>query len=68
MKPGSTLEGMQFYPNLNLWLTPCDFSALRSAQALGMHRDPGWGKWEEMHQIEIELRVIGWWGLIVSDR
>ena len=43
-------------------------SALRHAQALGMHRDPGWRKWEEMHAIDRELRITSWWLLIISDR
>ncbi|KAI0339071.1 hypothetical protein BDW22DRAFT_1381142 [Trametopsis cervina] len=43
-------------------------SGLRNAQALGMHRDPGWGKWQSMHKEERELRVLGWWWLVISDR
>ena len=46
----------------------CISSGLRTAQALGMHRDPGWVKWEAMHKVERELRVTGWWLLVVSDR
>ncbi|GJE92953.1 Zn(II)2Cys6 transcription factor [Phanerochaete sordida] len=43
-------------------------SALRHAQALGMHRDPSWRKWEQMNAIDRELRITGWWLLIISDR
>lgn len=43
-------------------------SALRHAQALGMHRDPGWRKWEEMHAVDRELRTTSWWLLIICDR
>lgn len=43
-------------------------SALRHAQALGLHRDPGWKKWEEMQPIDRELRITSWWLLMVSDR
>ncbi|KAJ3548015.1 hypothetical protein NM688_g5345 [Phlebia brevispora] len=43
-------------------------AALRSAQALGLHRDPSWRKWQTMHKIEIELRVTAWWLLVTSDR
>ncbi|KAF7794577.1 hypothetical protein EIP86_005712 [Pleurotus ostreatoroseus] len=42
--------------------------AIRSAQAIGLHRDPRWRKWETMHQFEIELRVTAWWLLMISDR
>lgn len=43
-------------------------SAVRHAQALGMHRDPGWRRWEQMHAVDRELRITVWWLLIVSDR
>ena len=43
-------------------------SGLRHAQALGMHRDPGWQKWDNMHCLERELRLSGWWWLVISDR
>ena len=43
-------------------------SAVRLAQALGLHRDPGWKKWEEMQPIDRELRITSWWLLMVSDR
>ena len=33
-----------------------------------MHRDPTWGKWEEMHPIDRELRITSWWLLIIADR
>ncbi|KAI0776760.1 hypothetical protein BD413DRAFT_610348 [Trametes elegans] len=43
-------------------------TALRNAQAVGLHRDPGWQKWESMDKQELELRVLGWWLLVMSDR
>ncbi|EKM52703.1 uncharacterized protein PHACADRAFT_261296 [Phanerochaete carnosa HHB-10118-sp] len=43
-------------------------NGMRHAQALGMHRDPGWRKWEAMHADDRELRIGGWWLLIISDR
>ena len=42
--------------------------ALRNAQAVGLHRDPGWHKWEKMDREECELRLLAWWDLIISDR
>lgn len=41
---------------------------VRSAQALGLHRDPRWRKWETMGQVESELRVLTWWLLASFDR
>ncbi|KAL6308936.1 hypothetical protein BKA93DRAFT_762530 [Sparassis latifolia] len=41
---------------------------MRSAQAMGLHRDPGWRKWETMGKEESELRLLGWWSLWISDR
>ncbi|CDO76771.1 hypothetical protein BN946_scf185028.g22 [Trametes cinnabarina] len=43
-------------------------TALRNAQAVGLHRDPGWQKWENMDKQERELRVLGWWFLVIADR
>ncbi|RPD63295.1 hypothetical protein L227DRAFT_561459 [Lentinus tigrinus ALCF2SS1-6] len=42
--------------------------AVRNAQAVGMHRDPGWHKWEKMDREECELRLLAWWLLIIYDR
>lgn len=41
---------------------------IRAAQAVGMHRDPGWQKWKIMSKDERDLRTTGWWGLIIWDR
>ncbi|KAI0659660.1 hypothetical protein C8Q70DRAFT_915208 [Cubamyces menziesii] len=43
-------------------------TALRNAQAVGLHRDPGWQKWDAMDKQERELRVLAWWFLVISDR
>ncbi len=43
-------------------------TAIRQAQAVGLHRDPTWYKWEKMDAQECELRVLAWWYLILSDR
>ncbi|KAI0776759.1 hypothetical protein BD413DRAFT_645466 [Trametes elegans] len=43
-------------------------TALRNAQAVGLHRDPGWQKWEDMDRQEREIRLLSWWSLVVSDR
>ncbi|KAF8578504.1 hypothetical protein K439DRAFT_1663720 [Ramaria rubella] len=42
--------------------------AIRSAQAAGMHRDPGWAKWQVMSQDERILRSRGWWNLVIGDQ
>lgn len=42
--------------------------SIRAAQAVGMHRDPGWEKWKIMSFDERLLRTTGWWGLVVWDR
>jgi Fungal specific transcription factor domain len=42
--------------------------SIRAAQAVGMHRDPGWQKWKVMSADEGLLRTTGWWGLVVWDR
>ncbi|KAH9920875.1 uncharacterized protein BXZ73DRAFT_91886 [Epithele typhae] len=41
---------------------------IRMAQAVGLHRDPGWHKWEAMDKVERELRSLSWWYLASSDR
>ncbi|KAI0092289.1 hypothetical protein BDY19DRAFT_929331 [Irpex rosettiformis] len=41
---------------------------LRHAQALGMHRDPRWQKWQNMLSLECELRLSGWWWLVICDK
>ncbi|KAH9852904.1 hypothetical protein C2E23DRAFT_824099 [Lenzites betulinus] len=43
-------------------------TALRNAQAVGLHRDPGWQKWDAMDKQERELRLLGWWSLVIADR
>ncbi|KAI0830223.1 hypothetical protein BC628DRAFT_1408371 [Trametes gibbosa] len=43
-------------------------TALRNAQAVGLHRDPGWQKWDSMDKQERELRLLGWWSLVNADR
>ncbi|KAI0369245.1 hypothetical protein BV20DRAFT_968105 [Pilatotrama ljubarskyi] len=43
-------------------------TALRNAQAVGFHRDPGLEKWDAMDKQERELRLLGWWSLIIADR
>ncbi|TBU31328.1 hypothetical protein BD311DRAFT_717184 [Dichomitus squalens] len=43
-------------------------TAIRQAQAVGLHRDPTWHKWEKMDAEECELRVLAWWYLIIFDR
>ncbi|KAI0354319.1 hypothetical protein OH77DRAFT_1405549 [Trametes cingulata] len=43
-------------------------TALRNAQAAGFHRDPGLDRWDAMDKQERELRLLGWWSLIIADR
>ncbi|KAJ3480371.1 hypothetical protein NLI96_g8396 [Meripilus lineatus] len=43
-------------------------NALRTAQALGLHRDPRWRRWEAMGKLECGLRVLTWWMLASFDR
>ncbi|CAL1698140.1 unnamed protein product [Somion occarium] len=43
-------------------------TAIRNAQALGLHRDPRWRKWEAMGPVEKDLRMATWWLLAVGDR
>ena len=42
--------------------------SIRAAQAVGMHRDPGWQKWKVMSADERLLRKTAWWALVVWDR
>ncbi|KAL4253796.1 hypothetical protein ABKN59_002976 [Abortiporus biennis] len=42
--------------------------ALRTAMSLGLHRDPSWWRWEAMDRVEVELRVLTWWLLVIGDR
>lgn len=41
---------------------------IRSAQAVGMHRDPGWKLWQVMSEDESLLRRRAWWGLFIWDK
>ncbi|KAF9453960.1 hypothetical protein P691DRAFT_718360 [Macrolepiota fuliginosa MF-IS2] len=43
-------------------------SGIRSAQAIGLHRDPGDQRWQEMSEGEKDLRRRAWWGLYIWDR
>lgn len=43
-------------------------SGLRSAMAVGMHRDPGWVRWQIMSDTEKLLRARAWWNLVIWDR
>ncbi|TCD67131.1 Oaf3p [Steccherinum ochraceum] len=43
-------------------------SALRWAQALGLHRDTQWRRWEHMGAVEKDLRILTWWLLVSADR
>lgn len=43
-------------------------SGIRSAQAAGLHRDPGSQVWQEMSEGEKDLRRRAWWGLYIWDR
>lgn len=38
-------------------------NSIRSAQAVGMHRDPSWRQWHTMSENERMLRTRAWWGL-----
>ncbi|KAF9495300.1 hypothetical protein BDN71DRAFT_888663 [Pleurotus eryngii] len=38
-------------------------NSIRSAQAVGMHRDPSWRRWHTMSENERMLRTRAWWGL-----
>lgn len=41
---------------------------LRNAEAVGMHRDPGWRLWQVMSEDERLLRRRAWWGLVIWDK
>lgn len=41
---------------------------MRVAQAMGLHRDPCWRKWDHMSKEEAEMRTLGWWLLWMRDR
>ncbi|KDQ12516.1 hypothetical protein BOTBODRAFT_56781 [Botryobasidium botryosum FD-172 SS1] len=43
-------------------------SAVRNGLAIGLHRDPGWSKWEVMNSEEKSLRITTWWLLFTSDK
>lgn len=43
-------------------------SGIRNAQAVGLHRDPGWRLWQVMSQEEKMLRKRAWWSLFITDR
>lgn len=43
-------------------------TGLRDAEAVGMHRDPGWNQWHIMSEDERLLRRRAWWGLVIWDK
>jgi hypothetical protein len=43
-------------------------NCIRTAQAVGMHRDPEWYHWQVMSKDEIVLRRLAWWGLVIWDK
>lgn len=43
-------------------------SGLRSAEAVGMHRDPEWKQWQVMSKDEKLLRRRAWWSLYIWDK
>lgn len=43
-------------------------NGVRSAQTIGLHRDPRGRLWQEMPEEEKELRRKAWWGLYIWDR
>jgi Fungal specific transcription factor domain len=43
-------------------------SGIRTAEAIGMHRDPEWIRWQVMSKDEIHLRRTAWWGLVIWDK
>jgi len=43
-------------------------NGLRSAQGVGLHRDPDWRHWQVMSQDEKNLRRRAWWSLFIADR
>ncbi|KAJ8463633.1 hypothetical protein ONZ45_g17513 [Pleurotus djamor] len=42
-------------------------NSIRSAQSVGLHRDPGWGQWHTMSENERLLRSRAWWALYQWD-
>jgi hypothetical protein len=43
-------------------------AGVRNAEAVGMHRDPEWNRWQVMSKDEIDLRRVAWWGLVIWDK
>jgi len=43
-------------------------NAIRSAESVGMHRDPEWKLWQTMSEDEKALRRAGWWGLFIMEK
>ncbi|KAG6844386.1 hypothetical protein H0H87_007290 [Tephrocybe sp. NHM501043] len=43
-------------------------NGIRSAEAVGMHRDPEWKQWQVMSKDEVLLRRRAWWGLYIWDK
>ncbi|KAF8638078.1 hypothetical protein AX16_010710 [Volvariella volvacea WC 439] len=43
-------------------------TAIRNAESIGMHRDPGWRQWQIMSEDERLLRRRAWWGLVILDK
>jgi hypothetical protein len=41
---------------------------IRNAEAVGMHRDPEWARWQVMSKDEMSIRRIAWWQLVIWDR
>jgi hypothetical protein len=41
---------------------------VRTAQSIGLHREPGGPSWQEMPEEEMILRRRAWWGLYIWDR
>jgi len=42
--------------------------AIRNAEAVGMHRDPDWKRWQMMSADEKLLRRRGWWNMFIADK
>jgi hypothetical protein len=43
-------------------------NGIRTAQSIGLHRDPASPVWQEMPEEEKDLRRSAWWGLYIWDR
>ncbi|KAG6873545.1 hypothetical protein C0995_014415 [Termitomyces sp. Mi166 len=43
-------------------------NSIRHAEAVGMHRDPEWRRWQVMSKDEVLLRRRAWWGLYIWDK